>query len=150
MKTQAIAREMNIVNFSGRPTWCYRFTKRNNLVVRSRSTVGQKLPDDWGKKSDNFLTFCKQIIVENNFTEDLIFNMDEVPLSFDIPPTRTVDGASSIPINTTGNERTSFTVVLCCAANGLKLPPMLILKEKRSQKKTSLKVWKFVRMKMAG
>ncbi|GFW08103.1 pogo transposable element with KRAB [Trichonephila clavipes] len=38
--------------------------------------------------------------------------MDEVPLSFDIPPTRTVDvqGASSIPINTTGNERTSFTV----------------------------------------
>ncbi|GFT36488.1 pogo transposable element with KRAB [Trichonephila clavipes] len=45
--------------------------------------------------------------------------MDEVPLSFDIPPTRTVDvqGASSIPINTTGNERTSFTVVLCCAAN---------------------------------
>ncbi|GFT83665.1 hypothetical protein TNCV_2825971 [Trichonephila clavipes] len=46
--------------------------------------------------------------------------MDKVPLSFDIPPTRTVDvqGASSIPINTTGNERTSFTVVLCCAANG--------------------------------
>ncbi|GFV73094.1 formin-1 [Trichonephila clavipes] len=45
--------------------------------------------------------------------------MDEVPLSFGIPPTRTVDvqGASSIPINTTANERTSFTVVLCCAAN---------------------------------
>ncbi|GFS70291.1 pogo transposable element with KRAB domain [Trichonephila clavipes] len=120
MKARVIAREMNIVNFSGGPTWCYRFMKRNNLVVRSRSTIGQKLPDDWGKKSDDFLTFCKQIIVENNFTEDLIFNMDEVPLSFDIPPTRTVDvqGASSILINTTGNERTSFTVVLCCAANG--------------------------------
>ncbi|GFT18144.1 pogo transposable element with KRAB domain [Trichonephila clavipes] len=119
MKARVIAREMNIVNFSGGPTWCYRFMKRNNLVVRSCSTVGQKLPDDWGKKSDDFLTFCKQIIVENNFTEDLIFNMDEVPLSFDIPPTRTVDvqGASSIPINNTGNERTSFTVVLCCAAN---------------------------------
>ncbi|GFT01502.1 pogo transposable element with KRAB domain [Trichonephila clavipes] len=58
--------------------------------------------------------------------------MYDVPLSFDIPPTRTVDvqGASSIPINTTGNERTSFTVVLCCAANGLKLPPMLIFKRK--------------------
>ncbi|GFW43498.1 pogo transposable element with KRAB domain [Trichonephila clavipes] len=62
--------------------------------------------------------------------------MDEVPLSFDIPPTRIVDvqGASSIPINTTGNERTSFNVVLCCAANGLKLPPMLIFKRKRSKK----------------
>ncbi|GFU30538.1 pogo transposable element with KRAB domain [Trichonephila clavipes] len=132
MKARVIAREMNIVNFSGGPTWCYRFMKRNNLVVRSHSTVGQKLPDDWGKKSDDFLTFCRQIIVENNFTEDLIFNMEEVPLSFDIPPTRTVDiqGASSIPINTTGNERTSFTVVLCCAANGLKLSPMLIFKRK--------------------
>ncbi|GFW43154.1 hypothetical protein TNCV_2439461 [Trichonephila clavipes] len=107
MKARVIAREMNIVNFSGGSTWCYRFMKRNNLVVRSRSTVGQKLPDDWEKQSDDFLTFCKQLIVENNFTEDLIFNMDEVPLSFDIPPTRTVDvqGASSIPINTTGNEK---------------------------------------------
>ncbi|GFV32053.1 pogo transposable element with KRAB [Trichonephila clavipes] len=50
--------------------------------------------------------------------------MDEDPLSFDIPPTRTVDvqGAKfSISINTTGNERTSFTVVLCCAANGVEI-----------------------------
>ncbi|GFW82643.1 pogo transposable element with KRAB [Trichonephila clavipes] len=29
-----IAREMNIVNSSGGPTWCYRFMKRNNLVVQ--------------------------------------------------------------------------------------------------------------------
>ncbi|GFU94504.1 hypothetical protein TNCV_2644901 [Trichonephila clavipes] len=38
MKAQVcvIAREMNIVNFSGGPTGCYRFMKRNNLVVRSR------------------------------------------------------------------------------------------------------------------
>ncbi|GFX37802.1 pogo transposable element with KRAB [Trichonephila clavipes] len=109
--------------------------KRNNLVVRSHSTVGQKLPDDWGKKSDDFLTFCKQIIVENNFTEDLIFNMDDVLSSFDIPPTRTVDvqGASSIPINTTGNETTSFTVVLCCAANDVDI--------NRSFKSKDRKLW---------
>ncbi|GFV76335.1 hypothetical protein TNCV_4413141 [Trichonephila clavipes] len=50
MKVQAFEREMNIVNFSGGPMWCYRFMKRNNLVVRSCSTVEQKLPDDWGKK----------------------------------------------------------------------------------------------------
>ncbi|GFW08102.1 pogo transposable element with KRAB [Trichonephila clavipes] len=54
MKARVIAREMNIVNFSGGPTWCYRFMKRSNLVVRSRSTVVQKLPDDWGK---NLMTF---------------------------------------------------------------------------------------------
>ncbi len=62
--------------------------------------------------------------------------MDKVQLLFDKLPTRTVDvqGTSSIPINTTGNERTSFTVVLCCAANGLKLPAMLILKRKTLSK----------------
>ncbi|GFX41325.1 pogo transposable element with KRAB [Trichonephila clavipes] len=34
MKARVIAREMNIFNFSGGPTWCYRFMKRNNLVVQ--------------------------------------------------------------------------------------------------------------------
>ncbi|GFT36973.1 pogo transposable element with KRAB [Trichonephila clavipes] len=34
MKARVIAREMNIVNFSGGPTWCYRFMKGNNLVVQ--------------------------------------------------------------------------------------------------------------------
>ncbi|GFX31544.1 pogo transposable element with KRAB domain [Trichonephila clavipes] len=34
MKAQVIAREMNIVNFSGGPTWCYWFIKINNLVVQ--------------------------------------------------------------------------------------------------------------------
>ncbi|GFX68382.1 HTH CENPB-type domain-containing protein [Trichonephila clavipes] len=34
MKARVIAREMNIVNFSGGPTWCYWFMKRNNLVVQ--------------------------------------------------------------------------------------------------------------------
>ncbi|GFU97735.1 pogo transposable element with KRAB [Trichonephila clavipes] len=49
-----IARKMNIVNSSGGSPWCYRFMKRNNLVVRSRSTVGQKLPDDWEKNLTTF------------------------------------------------------------------------------------------------
>ncbi|GFW85627.1 hypothetical protein TNCV_852781 [Trichonephila clavipes] len=45
--------------------------------------------------------------------------MEEVPLTFDISPTRIfVQGTNSIPINTTGNERISFEVVLLyCAAN---------------------------------
>ncbi|GFW69827.1 pogo transposable element with KRAB [Trichonephila clavipes] len=33
MKARVIPREINI-NFSGGPTWCYRFMKRNNLVVQ--------------------------------------------------------------------------------------------------------------------
>lgn len=75
MKAQLISREMNIGNFSDGPMWCYWFMKRNNLTVCSHSMVGQKLPDDCEKKSDDFLTFYKKIILKNNFTADLIFNM---------------------------------------------------------------------------
>ena len=58
--------------------------------------------------------------------------MDEVPLTFDIPINRTVErtGTSAINIRTTGNEKSSLTVVLACQANGQKLPPMIIFKRK--------------------
>lgn len=58
--------------------------------------------------------------------------MDEVSLTFDIPVNRTVEkkGTSTVNIRTTGNEKSSFTVVLECQANGQKLPPMVIFKRK--------------------
>lgn len=50
--------------------------------------------------------------------------MDDVSLTFDIPMTPTVEktGTSMVSIHTTGKEKASFTVVLGCKANGLKLP----------------------------
>ena len=58
--------------------------------------------------------------------------MDEVPLTFDIPVNRTVErtGTSTVSVRTTGNEKSSFTVVLACQANGQKLPPMVVFKRK--------------------
>ena len=43
-----------------------------------------------------------------------IGNMDETPINFDMPPTRTVNpsGEKAILIKTTGNEKNHFTVVL--------------------------------------
>ena len=61
-----------------------------------------------------------------------ITNMDEVPLTFDIPLNCTVEkaGASAVTICTTRNEKSGFTIVLACQANGQKLPPMVIFKRK--------------------
>lgn len=58
--------------------------------------------------------------------------MDEVPMSFDMPPNRTIDdvGTKTISIKTTGNERSCFTVVLACSMSGDKLPPLVIFKRK--------------------
>ena len=41
-----------------------------------------------------------------------------------------IKGAKTIMINTSGNEKTRYTVVLACCADGTKLPPLLIFKRK--------------------
>ncbi|KAF8789426.1 Pogo transposable element with KRAB domain like protein [Argiope bruennichi] len=58
--------------------------------------------------------------------------MDEVPLTFDCPPNRTVDtcGVKTVSITTTGQEKTHFTVMLACCADGTKLKLLLMFKRK--------------------
>ena len=62
--------------------------------------------------------------------------MDETPIFFDMVGALTLDcrGAQSIPIRTTGNEKNRLTCVLGILADGTKLPPMVILKEKENLK----------------
>jgi transposase-like protein len=131
-KAKLLAVESGIENFIAGPTWCHRFMRRKNLSIRNRTTVGQKLPEDWELKKNSFLEFTRNLISTYKFSESEIYNMDEVPVSFDIPPSRTVDqiGKKSIKINTTGHERNCFTVVLACAADGSKLPAMIIYKRR--------------------
>ena len=38
-----VAKEMNINDFAGEPSWCYRFMQCNRLSIRARTTVYQKL-----------------------------------------------------------------------------------------------------------
>jgi len=58
--------------------------------------------------------------------------MDETPLSFDMPSPVTIEkrGSKTVGIKTTGHERTNFTVILGCLADGTKLPAMCIFKLK--------------------
>jgi hypothetical protein len=57
--------------------------KRNNLSVCFSTSVGQKLPSDWEVKVAKFRSYIR----ENLFGVDSCHfgNMDEVPISFDIP-----------------------------------------------------------------
>lgn len=106
--------------------------QRKYLAIHQRTTLAQQLPADHVEKLQSFCTFVQKQIAENKIPNDNIINMDEVPLTFDIPMNRTVEqkGTSSITIRTTGHEKSSFTVVLACAASGRKLPPMMIFKRK--------------------
>lgn len=138
MQAKNIAADMGISNFKGNANWCFRFMKRHKLSVRQRTSVGQNLPADWIEKKKKFLEFVMKLKNEKNFKPSQLINMDEVPLTFDCPPSRTVTstGENSVFISTTGHEKTSFTCVLSCTASGEKMTPMLIFKRKTLPKET--------------
>ena len=53
-----VAKEMNINDFAGEPSWCYRFMQRSRLSIRGRTTtVCQKPPADFQDKVDSFREF---------------------------------------------------------------------------------------------
>ena len=51
LKAKELAKQMNVTEFVGGPSWCNRLMRRNRhrFSVRFRTTVGQnsKLPNDW-------------------------------------------------------------------------------------------------------
>ncbi|KAL1470208.1 hypothetical protein MTO96_040572 [Rhipicephalus appendiculatus] len=108
------------------------FMRRNCLSIRARTTLCQKLPEDFAENLEKFKAFVKKQMDESEISEDHIVNMDEIPLTFDIPMGRTVaqKGEKSVLLRTTGHEKSHFTVVLACCADGTKLPPMLVFKRK--------------------
>ena len=56
-------------------------------------------------------------------------------MCFDLPGNRTMNqkGEKNVLVKTTGHEKTNFTVVLSCLADGNKLPSMIIFKLKTLQ-----------------
>ena len=56
--------------------------------------------------------------------------MDEMPLSFNLSNSITIEqrDIKTVSILSTGYEKSNFTVVLACLADGMKLPPVIIFK----------------------
>ncbi|KAF4797635.1 hypothetical protein TURU_071791 [Turdus rufiventris] len=92
-------------------------------------TVSQRLPADYEEKVATFRSYCKSKIAENNIEAKHIINMDEVPLTFDMLLIRTVEKTRTptVPVCTTGNKKSSFTVVLGVSSDGQIVSPMWIL-----------------------
>ena len=136
MKAIAVAKELEEADFVGSVSWCDRFMRRRGLSLRKRTRISQKLPADYEEKMLQFQRFIIKMRKKNNYQIGQIGNMDEVPMCFDMPPDRTVNskGEKTVQIKTTGHEKSHFTVVLSCCADGTKLPPLLIFKRKTMPK----------------
>ncbi len=89
-------------NFSASEGWCYRFMKRQGLSMRTRTTLAQKMPADYEEKILEFHRFVINSRKKTSFELGQIGNMDEIPLTYDVPSNKTVSikGCKSITIKT--------------------------------------------------
>lgn len=128
-KLRAIARDLDD---SHGTSWCYRFMKRNGLVIGRKTRIAQKMPLDYKNQIIEFHHFIINARKETDYKLCQIGNMDEVPLTSDVVSSRAVDikGSKTVTVKTSGHEKTHYTVVLSCCADGTKLSLMLIFKRK--------------------
>ena len=104
------------------------------LLLRQKTTLAQRLPEDYEEKIVQFHRFVINLRKEHNYPLHVIANMDKTPMTFDMPLNRTIHntGEKIIKIRTTRNEKNRVTVVLTCAGDGSKLRPMVIFKTKNT------------------
>ena len=71
--------------------------------------------------------------IQHDYPLALISNIDKTPMTFDLPSNITIDETEtrSVSIRIIGHEKTNFTVVLTCMADGTKLSSLVIFKLKK-------------------
>lgn len=129
LKTQNNSEEsINDIDFKASNGWLERFLNRHNIVSRSVTSIGQKVPDNAKELCEKFFEFFDRTAKDIN--PSYIGNMDETPLWFDLPRQTTYDfkGVKSVTCKTTGKEKLRYTVVLSSMADGTKLKPMIIFR----------------------
>lgn len=79
-----------------------------------------------------FQCYVIKLRSQKNYILGQIGDADQTPVYFDMPTHTTVatKGAKDVRLLTTGHEHTRFTVILCCTADGTKLPPKVVFHRK--------------------
>ena len=85
------AQQMNIDNFLVSSGWCTRFMKWNKLVLCQKTKISERLPDDLEEKITSFQSFVIRGRRSKNYSLVNIGNMDETPVWFDMPTSKTTD-----------------------------------------------------------
>ena len=107
LKALSIAQNTNIKDFKASVRWCNAFLERHGFSIRRRTTVAQKLPQDYEDKLISFQRFIIAKRKQHNYELRYIGNADQTPMTFDIVSNSTVDkkGSKTVSILTTGHEK---------------------------------------------
>ena len=153
LQARLITKKLAITEFRSSADCCYAFMRRNNLSIRRRTLISQKLPENYEDKLVEFQRFIIKQQKQHNSELSQIGNADQTLLTFDLPSATTValKGSKTVSINMIGNEKNRFTVMLACTADGGKLPPSSFSREKHCRKGLNgWMVWLYAVRTMAG
>ena len=116
--------------FKASDGWLSKFLTRHSLTLRRQTSIQQKLPAQLEMKLTKFVNDTKALRKQHRFPLDLIINMDETPVCFDMASNTTVDkrGTKEIIVRGTGAHKRHFTVTLTCTASGQMLQPFVTFK----------------------
>ena len=127
-------------SFQGTRGWVQKFMRRNNLSLRAKTSIAQKLPAALEEKMAAFLRSVREARKQSKYPDNMIINMDETPMYFDMTTNKTVNlkGAKTVSVRSTGADKRRLTAVLAATSDGKMLPPMIIFKGKRALKNISV------------
>ena len=116
--------------FAASAGWLNRFLPRNNFTGRRHTASAQDDAREFIEKLVKFVTFSSRMIETKKIPDRDIIAMVETAVSLDTVGSTTVEtrGARSVPLETTGQEKSHMTVVLAAKADGTKLKPFVVFK----------------------
>ena len=122
--------------FKASDGWYTNWKRRHSISMRAKTTLAQRLPADMEDKVIQFHRFILRSHQRWGYDLSRILNMDETPMRFELPATRTLEftGNRTVPVLSCGADKQSFTVALTVKANSKKLPPKVIFKGVRQLK----------------
>ena len=127
-KAREVAAGLNLAGFEASNMWIHRWKKRHGISTRFSTSSNQKVPADFEDQLMDYRQNILRLRHRHQYNKRDILNMDQTMVRFDMAPRRTNErkGAKHVRIKTTKGEKRGFTVALCAAADGGKLPAFVI------------------------
>ena len=115
--------------------WLQRWKKQHHVSSHLCTSSNQKVPADFEEQLLHFRRNILRLHHRHMYASGQMLNMDQTIVRFDMPPNHTneIKGSKRVHIKTTKAEKRGFTVALCAAADGSKLPGFLIFKERTGE-----------------
>jgi hypothetical protein len=108
------------------------FFTRNNLRIRRKTSVSQRLLDAYEEKILCFQKNSINLQQQHSYTISKTGNADQTPVYSEMPLDTKMHkkGDKNVTVRTVGNENQRCTVMLCITADSRKFPPHIVLKRK--------------------